>query len=237
MTGAVELGPRLRALAERVLPGRPVADLCCDHAKLSAALVGEGRVPRAIAADVHPDPLVGAAALIAALGLGDRVALREGDGARVLAAGEVATVVIAGVGAPLAERIVAEGEAGGHLRGVERLLVQANHGFPKLGELRAGLDALGWGIADEALVRDQGRLYPILVCAPGGGRLRDPIDRELGPILRQRLDPLADAWFERERARVSRALAGMDAGTREPALRAHYQAFLAAIDGLAGAAN
>jgi tRNA (adenine22-N1)-methyltransferase len=224
------LGPRLRALAERVLPGRPVADLCCDHAKLAAALVAEGRVPSAIAADVNAEPLAAAAERVVALGLSDRVALRQGDGVTVLVAGEVATVVIAGIGAPLAERLLVAGEAGGHLRGVERLLVQANHGFPKLGALRATLDGLGWGIVDEVLVADQGRLYPILICERGQPGLRDEVDRELGPILRRRLDPLADAWFERERARVSRALAGMAAGAAEPEEQDRCRRFVAAVD-------
>jgi tRNA (adenine22-N1)-methyltransferase len=234
VTGAIDpLGPRLRALAERVLAGRPVADLCCDHAKLAAALVGEGRVPSAIAADVNADPLAAAAERIAALGLSDRVELRQGDGATVLAAGEVGTVVIAGIGAPLAERLVVMGEAGGHLVGVERLLVQANHGFPKLGALRATLDRLGWGIADEVLVVDQGRLYPIVVCERGQPGLADEVDRELGPILRRRIDPLANAWFARERARISRALVGMDAGAADPEQQDRCRRFLAAIDRVA----
>ena len=62
-----ELGPRLRAVAEQVLVDLPVADLCCDHAALALALVRSGRVPRAIAVDVAPSPLVGARRRIAAV--------------------------------------------------------------------------------------------------------------------------------------------------------------------------
>ncbi|MFO7561406.1 MAG: class I SAM-dependent methyltransferase [Enhygromyxa sp.] len=224
MTRLEELSPRLRAIAERVPPGRPLADLCCDHAQLAAALVVEGRVPWAIAADLNPGPLRAATALVAALGIGDRVTLRQGDGASVLAAGEVATVVIAGVGAPLAETILAEGQAS--LAGVSRLIVQVNHGFPKLGRLRARLGELGWALVDEAIAEDQGRLYPILVAEPGAPGLLDETDRELGPILRRSADPLTRAWFERERSRVERALAGMQRGSADAEALAQYRRYL-----------
>lgn len=223
MTSVAELGPRLRAIAERVPSGLAIADLCCDHAMLAAALVVDGRVPWAIAADLNAAPLRAAAARVAALGIGDRLTLRQGDGAAVLTAGEVATVVIAGVGAQLAERILDEGQAS--LVGVSRVIVQVNHGFPKLGSLRSRLAALGWVIIDEAIAREQRRLYPIIVAQPGAAVL-DEADRELGPVLRRSGDALVSAWFERERSRVERALAGMQSGQADVDVLAHYRRYL-----------
>lgn len=205
-----------------------MADLCCDHASLAAALVASGRVPKAIAGDVAAAPLVAAAARIEQLGLGDRVELREGSGLSVLKPGEVGTVVIAGVGAPLAERLLSEGA--GALPRVRRLIIQANHGFPKLGSLRAHLDGLGWGIVDECVARDCGRLYVILVAEPGRAGLGDEVDRELGPVLRRGGDPLFGAWVEHERARVKQACAGMQRGRADPQLLASYQRMLALLD-------
>jgi tRNA (adenine22-N1)-methyltransferase len=224
---SVVLSPRLRALADRVLPGLPVADLCCDHGQLAAALILEARAPWVIAADINATPLRGAAALVDELGLGDRVTLRLGDGAAVLEAGEVATVVIAGIGAQLAERIIGEGQA--KLARVRRLIVQVNHGFPKLGALRERLAELGWGIVDEAIALEQGRLYPIVVAEPGVAVVLDEADRELGPVLRRRSDPLVRAWFERERDRVARAIAGMQSGRADAETLAHYRRYLALI--------
>lgn len=223
-----QLGPRLQAIAERVLPGLPVADLCCDRALLAAALVASGHVPHAIAGDVAKPPLVAAAATIEQLGLGDRIELREGSGLLVLKPGEVGTVVIAGIGAPLAERLLSEGA--GVLPGVRRLIIQANHGFPKLGSLRARIDALGWGIVDECVACDRGRLYVILVAEPDRAGLRDDVDRELGPILRRGADPLAHAWFEHERERLNLACAGIQRGRGDRALLASYQRVLAMLD-------
>jgi tRNA (adenine22-N1)-methyltransferase len=226
-----ELSPRLRAVAGRVIPGEAVADLCCDHAYLAIALVAGAAVPRAVAADLNAGPLAAAAAHVAAAGLQARVELRRGDGAEVLEAGEVASVVIAGVGARLAARIVAAGEASGRLADVRRLVIQANHGFPQLGELRVELARLGWDIVDEGLAREGRRFYVVLALERGAGAgLADAVDRELGPILRRGADPLFADWLADERERTRRALAGMDRaraeGPERAAIRERYAAWL-----------
>ena len=231
MSALDQLGPRLRAIAELILPGSPLADLCCDHASLAAAAVLDGRVPRAIAGDIHAGPLAAAAVKLEALGVSDRVELRQGDGLGVLAAGEVGTVVLAGIGAPLTERLLTEGSARGALTGVRRLVVQANHGFPKLGSLRATIDGLGWGFVDERIVRDRGRLYVILVAEPSAGaRLVDLVDRELGPILRRGHEDLFLDWIEREHARVLRACAGMERGRGQAESLAAHRRVLALLE-------
>lgn len=226
----IELHPRLRAIAQRVLEGRVVADLCCDHARLAAALVESGRVPRAIAVDINRAPLEAAARMLEASHLHERVSLREGDGFAALQPGEAATVVIAGIGATLAERLLESGATAGRLIGVQRMIVQINQGFPRLGSLRGTIDRLGWSLVDECLVRDQGRLYVILVAEPGGAGLSDVVDRELGPILRRGGDPLWPDWLARERARMARACEEMQSGTVDPERLASYLAYLAMLD-------
>jgi tRNA (adenine22-N1)-methyltransferase len=226
----IDLGPRLRAIAERVLPGQPVADLCCDHARLAAALVESGRVPHAIAVDINRPPLEAAARMLDTMHLRERVELREGDGFSAIEPGEVATVVLAGIGASLAERLLEAGAATGRLLGVQRMIVQANHNFPLLGSLRCTIDELGWSLVDECIARDQGRLYVILVAEPGGVRLRDTVDRELGPILRRGDDPLWQAWLAREHTRIHRACSTMRGSRADAELLATYRAFLAMLE-------
>ena len=51
------LDARLTATAELVLPGKPVADIGCDHGKLTAVLAASGKYPRVIGADLRPGPL------------------------------------------------------------------------------------------------------------------------------------------------------------------------------------
>ncbi len=213
-----------------------MADLCCDHAHLAAQLCAQGRVPWAIAGDLNPGPLEAAAVVLARLGVEDRVELRRGSGLEVLSgAPEPATICIAGVGALLAATLLETGADLGLLdseRGVTRLVIQANDGFPRLGTLRARLDALGWGLVHEQLVLDRARVYTILVAERGGLGLRDPLDAALGPILRRGLDPLFPHWRALELARIERALAGMDAAAIRPAERANYSQWQTDLEAL-----
>ena len=51
------LDARLAAAAELVRPGEPVADIGCDHGKLTAVLAASGKYPKVIGADLRPGPL------------------------------------------------------------------------------------------------------------------------------------------------------------------------------------
>ena len=93
------LDARLTAAARLVLPGKPVADIGCDHGKLTAVLAASGRYPKVIGADLRPGPLAKARQTLEHAGCKDRVELRLGDGLSVLSAGEVGTIVLAGVSA------------------------------------------------------------------------------------------------------------------------------------------
>ena len=74
------LDARLSAAAELVLPGKPVADIGCDHGKLTAVLAASGKYPRVIGADLRPGPLAKAEQTLEHAGCKDRVELRLGDG-------------------------------------------------------------------------------------------------------------------------------------------------------------
>ena len=50
------LDARLTAAAQLVRPGQPVADIGCDHGKLTAVLAASGRYPKVIAAGLRPRP-------------------------------------------------------------------------------------------------------------------------------------------------------------------------------------
>jgi tRNA (adenine22-N1)-methyltransferase len=217
---SIELSPRLRAIAEKVTEGQPVADIGSDHARLPAALVASGRCPRAIATDRNPGPLAQARATISALGLSKRIELRLGDGVSVLEAMEcdgepsslrLGSIVIAGMGARTIRRILSGLRFGG------RLVLQPNGGFPHVGELRRFLHGAGWTLIDEDIVEDREHLYVIMVAVEAVGhrdQRRDARDMELGPILRagDPPHPLFRRWIEVERERNERACLGLEHG-------------------------
>ena len=51
------LDERLTAAAALVREGEPVADIGCDHGKLTAVLAASGKYPKVIGADLRPGPL------------------------------------------------------------------------------------------------------------------------------------------------------------------------------------
>ena len=77
------LDARLTAAAELVRPGQPVADIGCDHGKLTAVLAASGKYPKVIGADLRPGPLAKARQTLENAGCLDRAELRLGDGLSV----------------------------------------------------------------------------------------------------------------------------------------------------------
>ena len=98
MNKKIELSPRLRMVAGLVPPGSRLADIGTDHAYLPAALIQEGTIPAAIAADLRQGPLNRAKATVRECGLTGRVTFRLCSGLEGVRPDEVDAVAIAGMG-------------------------------------------------------------------------------------------------------------------------------------------
>ena len=207
---------RLAAVAHFARTTHGVADVGTDHARLPIAMIHAGWAARAVAIDRMPAPLRAAASRVSASGVADRVELRQGDGLQPLAPGDVDTVVVAGVGG----RTVCDVLEPERLRAlnIRRVVVQPNRDDAYV---RGYLSSQGWPLADETLVYDAGRFFYIAVAEPGPRQTLTPVDRWLGPVLRYREDPIADAFrrirFEwlRQRRRddeTAAVLAALDGG-------------------------
>ncbi len=193
---APTLSVRLAALADLVVPGRPMADIGTDHAQLPSALVRAGTVPSAIGIDVHAGPLRAAADTVAS-----GVELRLGDGLRPLRDGEVHTVVIAGMGGERIRSIVDAGVPAG----VARLVLQPNTDWPGV---RAWIASRRFDLVDEHVVAERDRFYLMLVVDPAAVASTiawDAADLELGPVLRRRPTLAWRAWVDATRARLQTA--------------------------------
>ena len=170
-----------------------MADIGTDHGLLPAYLVTTGRVPSAIGIDDKELPLAGARASLEALGI-HTVELRHASGCVGLAAGEVRTITIAGMGGPSIARILE-----GLPAGVTRLVLQPNAGATAL---RAWLGGHGWTIDAEQVVRDRGRFFMIVSAVPGSGPVLDDVDRRYGVVASHRDRPLLTAMLEADEARL-----------------------------------
>ena len=149
------LDARLAAAAAYVRPGSTVADIGCDHGKLSAWLAGSGRCPLGFACDLREGPLQKARETCAPWA--DRVVFRLGSGLKVLAPGEAQDIVIAGMGAETIMEIldaapwVFDGR-------YNLILVPAT----KHSLLRRWLARRGFALQSETLCTAAGRWYAVM---------------------------------------------------------------------------
>ena len=106
----MQLSLRLCAIADMVTEGNKLVDVGCDHGYLPVYLLLNKKIPGAVAADVRKGPLSRAEEHIFQYGLEEYIETRLSDGLSAIAPGEGDTLVIAGMGGPLMERILTEGK-------------------------------------------------------------------------------------------------------------------------------
>ncbi len=166
----VMLSKRLQMLADMVTPGNRLVDVGCDHGYLSIRLVCAGICPGAIAMDVREGPLAAAKAHIAEARLEDYIEVRLSDGLAECGQGEADTLVCAGMGGRLMERILRDGLE--KARSMRELILQPQSELP---QFRAFLRENGFAVVDENAVFEEGKYYFAMkaVYRPETGRIRE----------------------------------------------------------------
>ncbi len=134
----MRLDARLRSIAEFVPRGSRVADIGTDHAQLAIELIASGRATHVIAADLNAGPLDAARKNIADAGLSKQIETRLGDGLKVLRAGEVDAVCMAGMGGALMCEILSDEITAS----IARLILQPMNVSDRV---RTWLGQNGWG--------------------------------------------------------------------------------------------
>lgn len=152
--GQVVLSRRLRMLADLVTKGHRAADVGCDHGFLSIYLIQQGISSRVLAMDVRKGPLRAAQEHIAACGLEAYIEARLSDGLSALCPGEAETLICAGMGGPLMEKILRDGME--KARGLKELILQPQS---EVGAFRRFLRREGFRILAEDAVYEDGKYY------------------------------------------------------------------------------
>lgn len=181
----MNLGARLKKVADLTKEGCRIADIGTDHAYLPIYLIQTRRAVYAYACDVNQGPYAAALRAVRQAGLKEQIEVRRGDGLLALRLGEADQVVIAGMGGSTIVDILQAAPEIAH--SIERFIFQPmNDAF----YLRRWLIQNGWRLTDEALVEEDGRLYEI-ICAEAGDMVVDEeILLEIGPVLWQKKEPL-----------------------------------------------
>ena len=191
----MKLTDRLLKIASLVTEGKRVADIGTDHGYIPVYLLNQGKVPYAILADVNKGPLENARGEVRHNKLLDKVDLRLGSGIEVLEKGEVDEVIIAGMGGILiSELLEAKLEVA---RSVDKLILQP---MQAQNELRKYLLNNGFEILNEVLVKEDFRIYEIIITKYSGKNteVKDEIYYEVGTKLIENKDPLLNEFIDKK---------------------------------------
>lgn len=192
----MQLSLRLSAIAEMVTEGNRLVDVGCDHGYLPVYLLLNKKIPGAIAMDVRKGPLSRAQEHIAQFGLEGYIQTRLSDGLEALKDGEGDTLVIAGMGGPLMERILTDGAS---VRGSFReLILQPQSDIP---HFRRYIRGEGYEITAEEMVEEDGKFYPLMKAVKADIDTLPFYTKEeewFGPILLRQRHPVLKRYLERE---------------------------------------
>ncbi len=153
----IRLDARLRCAFELLQGANAVADIGCDHGKLTAALLLDGSCSRVIAGDISPDCLEKACRIIDRYGIHDRAEVRLGSGLSILAPGECDAAAILGMGGELIAELLAASPA--VTEQMSKLVLQPMSGVE---ELRQWLFENRYHVQADRLVSVGSRWYQVL---------------------------------------------------------------------------
>ncbi|MDW0108967.1 tRNA (adenine(22)-N(1))-methyltransferase [Sporosarcina aquimarina] len=201
---AKNLSERLKLVASFVEQGTVLADIGSDHAYLPCWLIQNGLISRAIAGEVVKGPFESAKRNVQSEGLGKQITVRMANGLRAIEQNDsVETVTIAGMGGSLIASILDNDSE--RLASVKRIIVQPNiHSMA----IRQWAVDNSWKIVNEAIVKEDRKIYEVLVLEPGKGTYSSE-EMLMGPYL---IKECADAFLEKwqgELAELSRVITAL----------------------------
>ncbi|PFE05542.1 tRNA (adenine-N(1))-methyltransferase [Bacillus cereus] len=190
----VKLSKRLEEVVREIPVGSTVADIGSDHAYLPCYTIINNIATKAVAGEVVDGPFRSAQATVAESGLQEKVDVRKGNGLAVITPGEVDVITIAGMGGALIRDILESGKE--KLSGVTRLILQPNIAAH---HIREWFIENGWELIHEKIIKEDGKIYEILV-----GEKGDPLtpyheDKQaelfIGPFLmKEKSDAFVEKW-------------------------------------------
>lgn len=208
------LSERMLRTAGFVSRGNRTADVGCDHAYTSIYLIEQGIAPRVVAMDVNAGPLARAKENVRKFGMEGKIDLRLSDGLAKLLPDEADTVLIAGMGGPLMERILtAHPET---VAAIKELVLQPQS---EIAEFRRFIQSIGFRITEEDMLFEDGKYYTILRAEHGEEAPWTEEEYLYGKYLRKTALPVLRAFLEEECRKAKEVLAGLHTAGTEKAER------------------
>lgn len=163
-----KLSRRLYAIVHMVPKGMRICDVGCDHAHVPIWLIKNGVIPSALAMDIIPGPLEKAGENLKQYDETGLVELRQSDGLDAYCCGECATLVIAGMGGRIMEKILLREPW--KTKSFGSLVLQPQADYERV---RFAVRRLGFAITREVFVLEDGKYYPV-IRAERGERQQHP---------------------------------------------------------------
>ena len=189
-----KLSKRLEVVASFVNDNSKVIDIGCDHGLLSIYLVNKYKNVKVIATNIKKEKLE------------NRIETRLGSGLDVVKAGEIDTIVIAGMGANTIVGILKYSTS--KLSNVNNIIIQSN---TDLYFLRKNIISLGYYIEDEILVEDKNIIYTAIKFNKGKRRYNYK-ELYLGPVLTTKNDDLFKKKCNKELTTLKLILKNINSG-------------------------
>lgn len=179
MDRKVSLSHRMQAVADMVTPGSRVADVGCDHGYVSIYLIQQKRAEHVLAMDINEGPLLRAAQHVEEAKLRSYITLRLSDGLCGYVKGEADTLICAGMGGRLIQKIL-EREPD-KTESLRELILQPQSEIPLF---RHFLSDMGYSIIAEDMILEEGKFYPVMKAVrTGKAGLLSETEERFGPVL------------------------------------------------------
>ena len=146
---------RLDCAIELLSGAGVVADIGCDHGRLSCALIQRELVQRCIAIDISAPSLLKAERLIRQIGQEGRIETRLGDGLQPLSTGEADAIAVLGMGGTLMTQIL---DVDPPLMGARTCVLQPMRAAE---DIRRWLFERNYPVLEDRVALDAGRYYQI----------------------------------------------------------------------------
>ena len=211
------ISKRLLCCASMVQPGSRVADIGTDHGYLGIYLLQSGAARHVIACDLRKDPLENARRNAKLFGVDGEMELRLSDGLEKILPDEVDTVVMAGMGGDLIQKILSQCPWRKR-EGLQFILQPQSAG----NVLRRWMCEDGFEIQREEPVQDGHFLYTVMDIRQGEPSPLTPGTEYASPALLKGESPLVGMYLARVETALQETVRGLTNAEKQRPERLAY---------------